>query len=97
MTDAEALWKATQEKKTIEAELKSLRLKADQYAESFSRLGQILNGHPAGAVFDDQSARVGETGFHFNSKDFDIAEVKEIAGKIRKREYRLTDLTSKLA
>ena len=83
MTDAEAIGRAVQEKKTIEGELKTLRLKADRYAEYFSRLGQVLNGHPAGAVFDDQSARVGEIGFHFNSKDFDILEIKEIVAKIR--------------
>lgn len=96
MTDNEAIGRAVQEKKTIEGELRTLRIKADRYAEYFSRLGETLNSHPAGAVFDDQSATAGATGFHFNSSDFNIGEVKEIVAKIREKENRLSYLKSLL-
>ena len=97
MTDAEAIGKAVQEKKTIEGELKYLRLKADRYAEYFARLAQILKENPAGGVFDDQSSAAGTMEFHFNSKDFDIGEIKEIVAKIRAKEDRLRELNVLLA
>jgi hypothetical protein len=97
MTDAEAIGRAVQEKKTIDGELRTLRIKADRYAQYFSELGQLLRVNPVGAVFDDQAARFGTTGLHFNSKDFDIGEIRNLVAKIREREDRLKDLTDLLA
>jgi hypothetical protein len=96
MTDAEALGKAHQERKAIEAELKNLRIKADRYAQNFSLLAQILKNNPAGAVFDDQPSPVGMMEHHFNSADFDIREVKELVDRIRQKENRLRELNDLL-
>lgn len=96
MTDHEAIGKAVQEKKNIEGELKTLRIKADRYAETFSLLGQTLKSNPAGVAFDDQPSRLGTMEVHFTSIGFDIGEVKEIVAKIREKENRLSDLKSLL-
>jgi hypothetical protein len=92
MTDHEAIGKAHHEKKAIEGELKTLRIKADRYAEYFSLLGKNLKGNAAGVVFDDQSSGIGIMEDHFDSSAFDICEVKEIVAKIREKESRLSEL-----
>lgn len=97
MTDAEAIGRAVQEKKAIEAELKTLLIKADLYAESFLHLGRILKENPAGGVFDDQISQAGVMEHHFHSKDFDIGEVMELVATIRAKQNRLKELNAKLA
>lgn len=96
MTDEEAIGKAHKEKKAIEGEFKTLRIKADRYAELFSRLGRTLADGPAGAVFDDQAASLGTMTEHFNSKDFNVEEVREVVAAIREKQNRLRELTSML-
>jgi hypothetical protein len=97
MTDVEAFGLAHQEKKKIEGELKTRRVKVLRYGDSLSRLAQLLNSNPAGAVFDDQVSPAGVMECHFTSAEFDIADIAKLVAEIRALESRLKDLNAQLA
>jgi hypothetical protein len=96
MTDAEAIGKAVQEKKTIEGELKTLRIKADRYAENFYKLGQHLKMNPTGVIFDDQPSIIGTMDAHVLTASWDAEDVKMTVAAIRSKESRLKDLNDLL-
>lgn len=97
MTDSEAIGKAYQEKKSIDGELKTLRIKADRYAEIFGQLAQHLKTNPAGVVFDDQPSALGAMEIHYTTSGWDVNELKEMVATIRAKEARLRELTNLLA
>jgi hypothetical protein len=93
MTNAETIEQSVLERKRSEQELKVLHLKADQHAAKFAMIAQLLRDEPGAIVFDEQStSRRSDTVVHFESKEFSGVEIRELVGKIRELEDRLSDL-----
>ena len=96
MTNAEAIGQPVTEQRRYEQELRALRLKASQHAAKFGMLAQLLRDEPGAIVFDEQSTRRrSDTVAHFESKDLNGAEIKELVSQIREHEDRLADLRAK--
>jgi hypothetical protein len=97
MTNAETVGQLVPEQKRHEQELKMLHTKAGHHAAKFAMLAQLLRDDPGAIVFDEQSTgRRSNTLAHFDSKEFNGLEIKELVGKIREHEDRLSDLWPKV-
>ena len=97
MSNAETIPQPLLEKTRREQESKMLHLKASQYAARFAMLAQLLRDDPGAIVFDEQSTRRRPNSVaHFESKEFNGVEIKELVGQIREHEDRLSDLRPKL-
>jgi hypothetical protein len=97
MTNAEEIGQPVLEQMRLEQELTVLHSKSGQYAARFAMLAQLLRDDPGAAVFDEQSRRRRpECVVHFESKEFSGVTIKELVGRIREHEDRLSDLRAKL-